>query len=229
MELDKLLSLANEFTIDDKQIILKENLLNNFNIRFPKDKLANLELKDYIAAGSQDTIAYWLEFRKEILEDLSTQHGVGGGSARKFGIYQEKSNNDYKSGKSVKQSVTYSNYDEANKYFKENILNVIIDTIVNFNEKDIYKYDTNNTTIAPSILLRLLHIYYPNIFLSITQFATLEKIAIDLNIDTKSINRNNLIILNYTISQKIKEMKVFENWHYHKIGSFFWEITKQHN
>ncbi len=222
-------NLAANFIIDENEIQNKENLLNNFKNRFPIEKLSELSLKDYIEVGSVDTIAYYLEYKKEKLDNSVMTHGVGGGSAMKFGIYQDRTTKLYKSGKSNKSLITYENYEDANEYFKNNILNVLIDTIVNFNINKVNTYDSNNSTIGASILLRLLFIYYPESFLTITQFETLEKIAHTLGIDNSLIENKKLILLNYIISQEIKSNNIFKNWHFEKLGKFFWDNFRESN
>ncbi|WP_414043952.1 hypothetical protein ACMGE9_03905 [Macrococcus sp. EM39E] len=61
------------------------NLIEEFNKRFPKDNINELTYETYALGHGENTFSYWLEFKTS--EDVGS---IRGGSASKHGIYKGK-------------------------------------------------------------------------------------------------------------------------------------------
>jgi 5-methylcytosine-specific restriction protein B len=108
-------------------IDIKERLqiLDDFLIRWPKDKLSTLTIEEYTDVDNKDTFTYWLEHKTRILGSIR------GGDSSKFGIYRR--NKPPKSERvHIQNGDSYSwnkkfgdNADEAFAKVKGNILEII--------------------------------------------------------------------------------------------------------
>lgn len=79
--------LEHNSTSESEQVT---RLRAEFNVRFPKDQLAQLTLDDYaIGRRSKDTFCYWLEFKTKELG------GIHGGTVAKFGVWWSKATNSW--------------------------------------------------------------------------------------------------------------------------------------
>jgi 5-methylcytosine-specific restriction protein B len=70
----------------------KQHLWNEFLARWPREKLADLTLQQYVSVNDQDTFTYWLETKTR---DLGS---IQGNTSAKFGIYKRGSDGKEQSG-----------------------------------------------------------------------------------------------------------------------------------
>lgn len=118
---DKICYQYNKWVKENKSDIEKREkevnkLINNFLVKFTKNKILNMTLDDYVEGKeSKDSFCYWVE------NNLKSAGDIHGATAYKFGIYYSKKHNDYEI-----QTPKYPN--DKNKAFKE-IKQAIIDVI----------------------------------------------------------------------------------------------------
>jgi hypothetical protein len=62
----------------------EQETLAAFLTAWPRDRLISMSIDDYCSVGNDDALAYWLEFKTDVLG------GIGGGSAYKFGVFKRK-------------------------------------------------------------------------------------------------------------------------------------------
>lgn len=82
-----------------------EQLRQDFLARFPKEELPNLTLEQY-AIGRPDSFCWWVEFRTRVLGSVS------GGSSAKWGIYWNKSGQQWKWNKALQSEDPHKAFDK---------------------------------------------------------------------------------------------------------------------
>lgn len=206
MTSEQLFTKAKEHNIAKDFLDDKENLRLDFLKRFPKEKLVNLKLEDYVVGNdNKNTFCYLLEF-------TNVGFGIGGGSSFKFGIYYSKEYNSYRN-KDKNLSVT-----EANSYFSS-LVNSLI-TMFNLIESNkVEEIDEKSVNITSIVLQLILNIYFPESFCSVGSSKIINVCGKDLNISNEST-----VKLNHLITLAFNENKITEHWLGAKIGKFIWDI-----
>lgn len=199
---------AKEYTFNEEEFLLKEKMRKEFIKKFPKEKLLDLKVEEYIGYGDKTTFCYFLEFGNLTM-------GIGGGNATKFGIYANK-NKDY-----IKNNEIL--LDEKLRKEFHTIKDYIIKALDLVEKNEIEKIDLKESPIWPLVLLKILFLYNPDVFLPIGAFIQLKCIAEDLGLKEVKIDKENLLILNSKSKENLLQMDNFLNWNYEKLGSFLWE------
>ncbi|MGP8216605.1 MAG: AAA family ATPase [Bacteroidia bacterium] len=145
------------------------NLLKDFQSKFPIAQLKNLTLEQYvIGTGRKDTFCWWIE------RGLKPVNYYFPGTSRSYLIYWSKSKNDYS--RHFKHSrillETASIEDAMHK------LAGIISTIVEKKDPSVA-----HNLLGSSLILKILHSYYPNEYFPVNSVEYLNKILSVLKID----------------------------------------------
>lgn len=81
-----------------------QSIWDQFLARWPLEKLPQLTLAEYTAAGTNDSFAYWLEKKTDKLGSF------WGGSAFKFGIFSRKASEKRENGGGASYTEDYAWY-----------------------------------------------------------------------------------------------------------------------
>ena len=73
-------------------MIEKQQLWDSFLARWPRERLSNMTLSEYVSINDQDTFTYWLETKTRSLGSIQ------GNTSAKFGIYKRGSDGKEQSG-----------------------------------------------------------------------------------------------------------------------------------
>ncbi|MCF6364916.1 MAG: AAA family ATPase [Bacteroidales bacterium] len=127
----------------------KQNtLLETFQKEFPKDKLKEIELDNYVLGFGSQTFSWWIEYGLEHL-------GKYTGPATKFKIYWSKSKEEFR------KSAFLKNHDDdtAIKMIGEQLHTIA----ENINPEKTIKY------LSKGLVLKILHSYHPDIYFPISK------------------------------------------------------------
>lgn len=119
---DHILETGFEFEKTDDEI---NALIAEFNAKFSPENLMTysddelMEAMFYTAAQTNDSMAWWLEFHK----DMRSQFGsIAGGTSLKYGIYQNKEEEWITGGSANKRSVSYEEALEIGKDIRAKLI-----------------------------------------------------------------------------------------------------------
>ncbi len=144
---------TNPKTIPSQLIELRTAFAN----RFPKEKLEQMQLQDYVQGlESKDTFCNWLEFKTTALG------GIGGGSAKKWGVFWRSKNNDW--------YVTNAYQDENDAISKIRTgLQELVDSVGEGQYTNLDRIAEERFGMALGLRCKPLYLYFPEQFLPISQ------------------------------------------------------------
>lgn len=131
-------------------------LLQEFQQRFPREKLSELSLDTY-SIGKPESFCYWVEFKTRCLGSVS------GGSSNKWGIYWSKGDQTWKWNKSLKSTTP----EEALQKLKTGLIN-LTEAAANDQFDQLDSIGTNQ--LGPNrnaLRAKPLYLYFPDKFLPI--------------------------------------------------------------
>jgi 5-methylcytosine-specific restriction endonuclease McrBC GTP-binding regulatory subunit McrB len=216
MSVDKLIKLADKFSISDETITQSENDRLAFIQKFPLEKLKDLKIDEFVLGTDENSFCYWLEFKK-------IGFGIGGGNASKFGIYRTKNKEETVYATGYGKNKTYLNNQAAEAYFSDLIRNILNALDYTSSEK-IDQIRALEIPMWNMVLQKILGIYYPDKFLTIGSPAVLIKCAKELELKNIELSNDNSILINYECKKAISNIPQFSKWPYEKVGNFVWEI-----
>jgi len=214
---ESLLKKASDFKLDQKYSEGIEEKRIEFTKRFPLEKIKDMSIEDYvIGKQSKKSFSYWLEFGlKDVIFNIP-------GNASKFGLYYSGGSYCVGAGKNKRKLVEH----EAINYF-EKIINEITSSFDKVNSGDVINIP-DNSLINNNVLQKILVIYFPQKFMSITSKEILVELISILFDEKKYVELVNTspIFLNYICNKSLREMSIFKDWTYEKIGAFIWDTHK---
>lgn len=205
------------YNFTQEQVDSKENGRLQFVEKFPKNKIANLTLDEYVLGTGKESFCYWLEFKK--INGQVILFGIGGSNASKFGLYKSKDGQYFIGYGDNKKAITGT---ELNSYF-DSIKNAIIESLKCVEENRINDIKKIKIPFGNMILQKILSIYYPNKFITIGSASVLIDFAKDIEIKNIELTPYNLIEINFECKKAIDRLPEFKNWDYEKIGTLIWE------
>ena len=215
MSIDKLIKLADKYTLSVEIVDQRENDRLSFIEKFPLTKLKDLSIDQFVQGTDDNSFCYWLEFKK-------IGFGIGGGNASKFGIYKTKNNKEIVYATGYGKNKTYLDDDAAKDYFSD-LLNKILKALDYTRGDEINKIRELEIPMWNMVLQKILGIYYPDKFLTIGSPTVLIKCAKELGIQDIELSSDNSILINYECKKAITKYPEFSKWSYEKIGTFIWE------
>jgi 5-methylcytosine-specific restriction endonuclease McrBC GTP-binding regulatory subunit McrB len=223
MSIETLKEKAKTYTISQEYIDSKEKGRLEFLTKFPKEKIPELSLDEYVLGTDKESFCYWLEFKK--VEDKVILFGIGGGNASKFGLYKFK-DGSYQIGYGKKKKTLIGK--ELEEYFSS-IKNTITQALKYVSENKISEIKKMNIPFGNMILLKILSIYYPDKFITIGSSNVLIDLAKFINVQNIDLDSNNLIEINFECKKAIDAIPEFKNWSNEKIGTFIWNYFDGEN
>jgi len=191
-------SEADAFKYDISFNSLKEEFLTEYSL----DSFKSMPLDDYCLGTqySKDSLSYKLEFGK--YKHLSL--GVGGGTAGKFGIYYSSNDGIYKDSKGKKIEDPQGYWIEFRKQLYQ--------FLVNIEKIEEYQFERDFPLLVGRniLLLKLLTIYYPDLFISINKKEALISIYEYFEIEY-DLNENTYFLsykLNGLLKQELKDVSI---------------------
>ncbi len=179
-----------------------ENLLHEFQTKFPKEKLSELTLESYtIGKGNRDNFCWWIE---RGLKEIGYYFP---GTSRSYLIFWSKKNNDYST--HFKHSRILSETNDIETAMQK-LADIYQDFVVNKNLEIV------NTLLGDSLILKILHSYYPDEFFPINSVSFLNKALRILKIDSSSLNfiQKNQALQNYFVTKKQKFQSDVTAWEF---------------
>ena len=184
---------------------------------YPMERIRNLTLDEYCLGTdvSKDSLCYAIEFGKY----KYTGFGIGGGSAKKYGVYYNKSEQCYKRGSEI-----VANIDELWVDFKNEMYRFLVDS--GQEDAPVILEDYPLLQGMAMVLTKFLCLYYPKKYMTIGSVYVLrslfEKCGYSYN-DNMRCNQLNFIV-NENIRRDIPETA---NYSDAAIGHLAWEYLKQ--
>ena len=193
-----------------------DNLINNEHIEneilnqqkfvkeYPINRIKDLTLDDYCLGldNFKQSFCYKLEFG----DYKTTGFGIGGGVAAKFGIYFSGSDNKYH-GKNNK----VINDEEVNSYFEEYKKQLVEFLIEMKNNEPDFNVDDKYPLLGGSgnymVLTKLLGLYYPDRFISISKLEIYKKLCDYLKIKFEKDAIKNSYYCNISFRNEVPESK----------------------
>ena len=218
MEYNLLIDLARSYTISSEEIPWpKESNRVEFIKRFPKDRIKDLSIDEYVQGNNNnDSFCYWLEFKK--IEGVRISFGIGGGTSAKFGLYKSKKENEYIAG----FDNTILKGDALNDFFKK-VIKCILDAMRLVDENRIEEIKNLEIPFRAIVLQKILAIYYPDKFLHIGSPNVILEIANALGIKNVEVSKKNQIEVNYECKKLLDKTEPFKDWGYEKMSKFLWD------
>lgn len=212
MTTEELLQLAQVYTTDENDIRQSEAERQSFLQRFPKESLKAMTLEEYADTKTKDCLIYWLEQKNKF-------GGIGGGNASKFGIYRSASGEYCKGSGKKRVTLTGDALEEEFRKLREGYLEAL-------RMAEEHRYDEIQQLKLPifnTVLLKVLHIYYPEKFLNVFAAPVLRKLGEALKVDPSLFEPHRLVQLNHEVLQTLKHQKELSNWSVGKFGRFVWD------
>jgi hypothetical protein len=216
MSIDKLKELADKYSLSDEIVEKRENDRLSFVEKFPLTKLKDLSIDQFVQGTDENSLCYWLEFKK-------IGFGIGGGNASKFGIYKTKNKEEIVYATGYGMNKTFLDDRAAKDYFSD-LLNKILKALDYTRSDKIAKIRELEIPMWNMVLQKILAIYFPDKFLTIGSPTVLIKCAKELEIQNIELSSDNSILINYECKKIISDNPTFSNWSYEKIGSFIWDF-----
>ncbi|MCY4524471.1 MAG: hypothetical protein OXB84_07010, partial [Halobacteriovoraceae bacterium] len=212
MKLEQLLKEAESFQFD-KEIDKKNNADRKlFLKRWPIEKIKSMTKEEYFGI-KRDHFCYWLEF-KDILAS------IGGGGASKFGIYKSKESGKYIKGSLKLKNRVELNDEQADKEL-EKIKKFILNTIQLAKEGRIEEIEEMENPIWHGVLLKILIVYVPENFFTITSKKIFLALAKTLDSSySESLKAYSRVGLNFHINKKLNNIPPFKEWSNDQRGRF---------
>ena len=137
---------------------------NEFLEKYPLERIKELTPEEYCLGtdNSKESLSYLMEFGK-------IGFGIGGGSARKHGVYFSKKENCYMNG-----STAIEDIEEFWPRFKESLYNFIVKS--GSNEEPLVLEDYPLLQGMAMVLTKYLSMYFPEKYISIGSFAVLKEL-----------------------------------------------------
>ncbi len=206
MNLDQLITLANNFKPDNPYSQESQDKREAFIERWPLEKISSLSIEEYADTFNKDCFIYWLE-RK--------MGGIGGGNASKFGIYRNNTGNYTEGVGSSKKELFGAELDE-----KFSALMGRIESAIKLVENNrISELNDFDSPLWNMVLNKILYLYFPDMFIDIGADKVLNAIAGDIGVP----EQKNLIVTNHLIAEKLKRYEPFKDWPRVKYADFLWD------
>ena len=197
-----------DYYFDEEDYREKENNRIEFIKKFPLEDIKNMTIEQYIDLGSKESFCYWIEFKNMSMS-------IRGGQSSKFGIYMNKE------GKYIKDNTEIGGKTLLEEF--EKIKDYIIEALDLVEKNQVEKIKLEQSPIWMIVLLKILSMYYPEVFLPIGLFNELKCIGEDLKIDVSEFSKNNYLVLNQKCKEELIKIEEFKDWNSEKIGSFLWQ------
>lgn len=148
-------------------------LMHDFKSKFPADQLKNLTLQKYcIGTGEKENFCWWIE------RGLKPLGYYFPGTSRSYMIYWDKSSGEYSS--HFRHSKTLSAAADIEEAMHR-LADIISDLVIN-------KSGEAFKVFGDSLILKILHSYYPDEFFPINSVKYLDNILKLMNIDASNLN-----------------------------------------
>ncbi len=206
-----------EEKFDDSKLGVSEEKWKKFLEKYPRDKLSELEIDDYVEGKRKESFCWWLEHGTRKLGSM------WGGSAEKFGIYYKKEQGRYWFDKS-----RFRDEKEAFSKVKEDILKLL-----DFAERgEFEKVDREINTIWPVMKSKIISMYFPGKIVNVHSRRNIKKISNRLGVEYTGPIKTSAEILT-----ELKNSGVFDDWKEkltafqfdQKLGNFVWKKVLNEN
>lgn len=132
--------------------VVEQQLWNDFLTRWPREKLSDLTLEQYVSVNDDDTFTYWLETKTRELGSIQ------GNTSAKFGIYKRNSEGKKQSGIDHGEVYTWRNrYGNNESMVFDYVKNVLIQVAQAAYEGDLDKIDLID--FAPLVKWKIAFLY----------------------------------------------------------------------
>ncbi|WP_060981889.1 AAA family ATPase [Vibrio splendidus] len=132
--------------------VVEQQLWNDFLTRWPREKLSDLTLEQYVSVNDDDTFTYWLETKTRELGSIQ------GNTSAKFGIYKRNSEGKKQSGIDHGEIYTWRNrYGNNESMVFDYVKNVLIQVAQAAYEGDLDKIDLID--FAPLVKWKIAFLY----------------------------------------------------------------------
>ncbi|MCT8140528.1 AAA family ATPase [Anaerobacillus sp. CMMVII] len=218
MSIERLIALANNFSLDEEYIKLSIEKREEFIRRFPLEALDTMTIEEYADTSTRDAFIYWLE-HKEVLG------GIGGGNASKFGIYRS-GNGSYCMGAASKKKALVG--EELNDVFR-NLRSQIVTNLKLAEQNRIEEIRIDNLMLWPMVMLKILNIYHPDKFFNVYARKVIEPLGKDLHLPSEIVNARpkNYLLMQHLEYKKFMEFEPFKDWDYVTLSEFIWKTYGQ--
>lgn len=202
-----------DYILDDNFTSLRKEFLEEYSL----EKLKTMTLEEYCLGteNSKSSFSYKLEFGKYKFLSL----GMGGSTAGKFGIYYSSNDSEYKNS----ASKTISQPQQFWEDFREQLYRFLSqgDKIELFNiENDFPKLTGKNM-----LILKLLTIYYPDLYVAIGKRAALYELY--KYFDIQYSKSTNTVQLSYDLNKILRdELKEFQI-NYDRLSFYLWKLYEK--
>jgi MoxR-like ATPase len=148
-----------------------KNLLSEFHSKFPLEKINSLTLEEYaIGTGENDSFCWWIE------RGLKPLGYYFPGTAKSYLIYWSEAKKDYS-----KHTRLVRDIDD-----NEEAMGLVSHAIYNLLKKE--DYNEFKKIFGNSLMLKLLHSYYPQKYFPINSWRIIDKVLLLFGIDGKGLN-----------------------------------------
>jgi MoxR-like ATPase len=181
---------------------LSENLISNFQQKFPKQDLINLTLENYsIGTGSNDSFCWWIE------RGLKPLGYYFPGSARSYLIYWSKSKNEYST--HFNHSTVLKETDST-EIAMNRLAKMISELVLN---KDV---EGVSNTLGNSLVIKILNSYYPEEYFPINSVECLKNVLKLIKIDYSKCStlEMNLKLQNFFNEKKSEHKSDIKNYEF---------------
>lgn len=217
MTLNDLINKAKDYKISDDDNYNSEKNRLSFVEKFPIENIIDLNIEQYAQGTDDNSFCFWLEHRRPHI-----LFGIGGSSAKKFGIYKSQKIGGYTNLDLAEEPLKGEELDKLFLSLKNQIIKAL-----EYTRKDqISLIKSIDTPIFPMVLQKILSIYYPNKFLTIGASKVLIECAKDIGLKGVDLDPKNLIEINYELKKLLTNNEIFNDWSYNKLGSFIYSVYK---
>jgi 5-methylcytosine-specific restriction protein B len=211
MTLDEMLALAGEFEVEPVELELAREERQSFVERFPKASLGTMTVEEYADTKTKDCFDYWLEQKNRF-------GGVGGGNMSKYGIFRAATG-EYCSG-SGKNKVTLTG--EALQTAFRQLRDGFVQALALAEEERYGEIQQLGLPVFNTVLLKVLHAYYPDRFLNVFTAPVLKKLGEALQVDPALFEPKRVVELNHTVYVAMKQQSLLASWSVDQLGRFVW-------
>jgi predicted HNH restriction endonuclease len=194
-----------------------EKKRTEFIEKFPSDKINNMNLDDYVVGKKKESFCYYLE---NILSDLGSIKGGPATADKKFGVYYNKDEEEYKTIQKWDANIDPKN---AFKNIKAEISNLLIAG----KDNDIVQITENK--ISPMFKHKILTTYFPNEYISVFSETHVNYFLKKLNISfkkTQKVEEKRRLLFDYKNSiEEFKDIKCY----YFTAFLYWWNKPKIKN
>jgi len=188
--------------------------IQEFNKRFPKEKLSALTIEEYSLGYTPDSFSNWVEKRTKAAGQIS------GGSSNLFYLWSNQElakDNKFKVGR--KGDIV--DYGTAQKEFEK--IKALLLKIVELAGKNGFKAIDEIDLLAPIVKSKIVFLYFPD---KITPLMKHDFVKEACDVFDVQFDEQHTIESNHRLLTEIKKIDYFKEWDALKIGSFFYSAVR---